>query len=135
MLNFLALMMQVDTDTTTTQLSPAATTALIVVWLVVAVVMIAAMWTVFAKAGEPGWAAIVPIYNILVLLKISGKPMWWIILFFIPFVNLIIAIVMNIGLARNFGKGAGFAIGLTLLPIIFFPLLAWGDAGYQPVAA
>jgi hypothetical protein len=97
--------------------------------------MIAAMWKVFEKAGEPGWAAIIPIYNFLVLLKISGKPMWWIILFFIPLVNLIVAIVMLCSLAKNFGKGGGFALGLLLLPPVFYPMLAWGDARYQPQAS
>ncbi|HRH96867.1 MAG TPA: DUF5684 domain-containing protein, partial [Prosthecobacter sp.] len=57
-----------------------------IVLLAVVVVMIAAMWKVFTKAGEPGWACLVPIYNIIVYLKISGKPVWWIILFIIPFV-------------------------------------------------
>jgi len=135
MLNFLALMLQADPDSTVTTMSPAATTAFVVIWLAVVVLMIAAMWKVFEKAGEPGWAAIVPIYNFLVLLKISGKPMWWIILFFIPFVNLVVAIVMLFALARNFGKGGGFALGLLLLPPIFYPLLAWGDARYQPQAS
>ncbi len=136
MLNFLALMMQAGTDTAgVPQLSPAATTGLTVVWLVVLVVMIAALWKVFVKAGEPGWAAIIPIYNFIVLLKIAGKPLWWIILLFIPFVNFIIIIVIYFALAKNFGKGAGFAIGLVFLPIIFFPILAWGDAQYHGVVA
>ena len=135
MLNFLALMLQADPGVPTTTLSPAATTAFIVIWLAVVVLMIAAMWKVFEKAGEPGWAAIIPIYNFLVLLKIAGKPMWWIILFFIPVVNLIVAIVMLFSLARNFGKGGGFALGLLLLPPVFYPMLAWGDARYQPQAS
>jgi hypothetical protein len=132
MLDFLALMMQSDTNVPTTQLSPAATLAMSVIWLAVAVLMIAATWKIFVKAGEPGWAAIVPIYNVLVLLKISGKPMWWIILFFIPLANLIVAIITMFSLAKNFGKGGGFAIGLILLTIVFLPMLAWGDARYQP---
>jgi hypothetical protein len=135
MLNFLALMMQGQPDTSVPQMSPAASAGLVVVWLAVLVLMIAATWKIFVKAGEPGWAAIIPIYNFIVLLKIAGKPLWWIILLFVPFVNLIILILVYVALARNFGKGAGFAIGLLLLPIIFFPLLAWGDAQYHPVAA
>ena len=89
----------------------------------------------FKKAGEPGWAALIPIYNIMVLLKIAGKPMWWVILMLIPFVNIIVLIIAIVGLARNFGKGAGFALGLALLAPIFYPILAWGDAQYQPQAA
>ena len=105
--------------------------------LAFAVLMIAAMWKVFDKAGEPGWAAIVPIYNIVVLLKISGKPIWWIVLFMIPFVNFIAMILVAMALAESFGKSTGFALGLVLLPFIFYPLLAWGDGNYRgaPAAA
>jgi hypothetical protein len=92
--------------------------------------MIAAVWKVFSKAGEPGWAAIVPIYNVIVLLKIAGKPLWWIILFIIPVANLIVAILAGIGLAKNFGKGDGFGVGLALLPIVFYPILGFGSATF-----
>ena len=94
------------------------------------VLMIASVWKVFTKAGQPGWAAIIPIYNVIVLLKIIGKPWWWIIGFFIPFVNFIVMILMAVGLAKVFGKGIGFAIGLILLSFIFYPILAFGDATY-----
>ncbi len=99
------------------------------------VLMIAAMWKVFTKAGKPGWAAIVPIYNIVVLLQIAGKPVWWIILFFIPIVSLIIAILTYVALAERFGKGGGFAVGLVLLGPIFFPILGFGSAQYRPALA
>jgi uncharacterized protein DUF5684 len=99
------------------------------------VLMIAAMWKVFTKAGKPGWAAIVPIYNIIVLLQIAGKPVWWIILFFIPIVSLIIAILTYVALAERFGKGSGFAVGLVLLGPIFFPILGFGSAQYRPALA
>ena len=102
----------------------------IVGYLVVVAILIAAMWKVFEKAGEPGWAAIVPIYNLIVLLKIAGKPAWWIVLFLIPIVSLVIAIIHSIALAKAFGKGGGFAVGLLLLGFIFYPILAWGDAEY-----
>ncbi|MGZ4778244.1 MAG: DUF5684 domain-containing protein [Thermoanaerobaculia bacterium] len=135
MLNFLALLMQADSNVTVPTVSPVMSTGTTVVALVILVVVIAAMWKVFVKAGEPGWAAIVPIYNMIVLLKIAGKPLWWIILLFIPFVNFIIVILVYFALAKNFGKGAGFALGMVFLPFIFFPLLAWGDARYQGVVA
>jgi hypothetical protein len=92
--------------------------------------MIASMWKVFTKAGKPGWAAIVPIYNLVVLIEIIRKPMWWIAMFFIPFVSLIFAILMYVELAKAFGKGGGFAAGLILLSPIFFPILAFGGAQY-----
>lgn len=105
------------------------------VWLAIVVLVVASVWKVFAKAGEPGWAAIIPIYNLIVLLKVAGKPLWWIILCLIPFVNIIALILIGIALAQNFGKGAGFGVGLALLGFIFFPILGFGDAVYRRQAA
>jgi hypothetical protein len=102
------------------------------IWLAVVVLVIASLWRVFTKAGEPGWAAIVPIYNLIVVLKIAGKPLWWIVLFLIPLVNFVMLILTTIGLAQNFGKGAGFGLGLAFLAPIFYPILAFGDAEYRP---
>jgi hypothetical protein len=102
------------------------------IWLAVVVVMIASLWRVFTKAGEPGWAAIVPIYNLVVVLKLAGKPLWWIVLFLIPLVNFVMLVLTTIGLAQNFGKGAGFGLGLAFLAPIFYPILAFGDAEYRP---
>lgn len=102
--------------------------------LAIAVIVIAGLWGVFTKAGQPGWAAIIPIYNIIVLLQIVGKPIWWIILFFIPCVNIIISILLNVELAKVFGKGGGFAVGLIFLPFIFVPILGFGDAKYHKPA-
>ncbi len=102
------------------------------VWLAVVVLVIAGLWKVFTKAGKPGWAAIVPIYNVIVILQIAGKPIWWIILLLIPLVNFIVGILVALGVARNFGKGAGFGIGLALLAPIFYPILGFGDAQYRP---
>jgi hypothetical protein len=102
--------------------------------LLIAVIIIASMWKIFTKAGEPGWAAIIPIYNTIVLLKIVGRPIWWIILFLIPFVNFIVLILVCIDLARKFGKSTLYGLGLAILGIIFFPLLAFGDAQYNPAA-
>lgn len=97
--------------------------------------MIASLWKVFTKAGEPGWAAIVPIYNTIVMLKIAGKPWWWFILMIIPLVGIVVMIIAVVALAKNFGKGVGFAIGLIILPFIFFPILAFSDAKYLGAAA
>jgi uncharacterized membrane protein YhaH (DUF805 family) len=102
------------------------------VYVAVIVLVIAAMWKVFTKAGKPGWAAIIPIYNLIVLLEIAGKPAWWVILLLIPFVNLVVFIMVAINVAKNFGKGTGFGIGLLLLAPVFYPILAWGDAQYNP---
>jgi len=102
-----------------------------IVWCVVIIIEIAAMWTVFVKAGRPGWASIVPIYNGIVILQIAGRPVWWILLYLIPLVNLIIAIIVMIDFAKSFGKGVGFALGIIFLGFLFIPILAWGDATYQ----
>lgn len=102
-----------------------------IVWLAVAVLVIAGMWKVFTKAGKPGWACIIPIYNIIVLLEIVGRPLWWFILLLIPFVNFIVAIIVSIDLAKSFGKGTGFGLGLAFLGVIFYPLLGFGDATYR----
>lgn len=108
----------------------------LIIYLAIVVAVIAGFWKMFEKAGQPGWAAIVPIYNLVVLLKISGKPLWWIILFFIPFVNFVAIVLAMLGLAKNFGKGAGFAMGCVFLGFIFIPMLGFGDAKYvgPPVA-
>lgn len=102
-----------------------------VIYLAVIVLCIAGMWKVFAKAGKPGWAAIVPIYNLIVILEIIGRPVWWIILLLIPCVNFVIIFILMIDLAKSFGKGAGFGIGLALLGPIFIPMLGFGSATYQ----
>lgn len=103
----------------------------LLLYLALIIVVIVGWWKVFEKAGHPGWAAIIPIYNAYILCKIAGRPGWWVILMFIPVVNLVIAIMALIGLAQNFGRGAGTAIGLLLLPIVFYPILAFGSARYQ----
>ena len=102
-----------------------------IVWLAIIVVVIAGFWKVFVKAGHPGWAAIIPIYNIYILLKIAGRPGWWLLLFLIPIVSFVIAIIVAIDVAKAFGKGTGFGVGLALLSPIFYPILGFGDAVYQ----
>jgi len=102
-----------------------------IIGLLIALLIIVAMWKVFTKAGQPGWASIIPIYNLYVWCKIVGRPWWWILLMLIPFVNFIVAIILCIDMAKSFGKGAGFGIGLALLGIIFWPILGFGSAQYQ----
>ena len=101
-----------------------------IIGLLVAVLVIAGMWKVFTKAGKPGWASIIPIYNVVVLLQIAGKPIWWIVLLFIPIVNIVIAVMVMISVAKAFGKGTGFALGLLFLSPIFIPILGFSDAQY-----
>lgn len=93
--------------------------------------MIVSWWKIFTKAGKPGWACIVPIYNLIVLFEIAGKPLWWILLLLIPVVNVIILIITIVEVAKAFGHGIGFAIGMILLPIIFVPILGLGSSQYS----
>jgi Family of unknown function (DUF5684) len=106
-----------------------------IIALLIALLVIVAMWKVFTKAGQPGWASIIPIYNIYIWCKIVGRPGWWVILLFIPLVNFIIAIILSIDLAKSFGKGVGFGLGLAFLGFIFWPILGFGSAQYQGPSA
>ncbi len=91
---------------------------------------IAGVWKTFTKAGKPGWACLVPIYNVVVMLQIAGRPLWWLLLLFVPLVNLFVILVVVIDIARAFGKGTGFGLGLLFLGFIFYPILGFGDAHY-----
>jgi hypothetical protein len=102
-----------------------------VIGVVIAIFMIVAMWRVFSKAGQPGWAIFIPIYSTIVLLRVAGKPWWWLFLFLIPLVDIVIAIMVYAGVAANYGKGGGFTVGLIFLPFIFIPILGYGGAVYQ----
>ncbi len=100
--------------------------------LVVAVLAIVGLWRVFSKAGQPGWAAIIPIYNIYVLTAVTGQPWWLIIFAAIPLVNIFAMAFLYLKLAERFGLSFPFALGLLFLPFIFFPILGFGDAVYTP---
>jgi hypothetical protein len=102
-----------------------------IVWLAVVILVIAGLWKVFVKAGQPGWGCIVPIYNLYLLCKIAGRPGWFVVLYFIPIANLVVSILVALDIAKAFGKGTGFGIGLVFLGVIFFPILGFGDAQYK----
>ena len=104
--------------------------AFMLIWLAVVVLVFVSLWKIFEKAGKPGWAGIVPIYNIIVWLEIVGRPIWWIVLMLVPCVSIVVGILLCIDLAKAFGKDAGYGIGMALLPFIFFPMLAFSDARY-----
>jgi hypothetical protein len=115
---------------------------LVIIYIAVIAFEIAALWKVFVKAGQPGWAAIIPIYNLYILLKVIGRPGWWILLFLlaiIPFVGwiavLVLGIIIAIDLAKSFAKSSGFAVGLFLLNFIFVPILGFGESQYVGPAA
>jgi hypothetical protein len=97
-----------------------------------ALFMIVSVWKVFVKAGKPGWASLIPFYNAYVLLKMAGKPGWWLLLLLIPLVNIVFGFLTMLGLSERFGKGVGYALGLIFLPIVFYPILAFGESTYTP---
>jgi hypothetical protein len=130
-----ALLAQVEYSYSSTSQGKAPGPLFWICYAAYAILIIAAWWKIFSKAGQPGWAAIIPIYNLYVWCKIVGRPWWWILLTLIPLVNFIILIILFIDLAKSFGKGVGFAIGLILLSIIFFPILGFGSATYQGPSA
>jgi hypothetical protein len=102
-----------------------------IIFIVLAIAVIVAWWQIFVKAGEKGWKAIIPIYNWLVMLKIVGRPWWWLILLFIPLVNIVVLFIVFIDLSRSFGHGVGFGIGLVLLSFIFALILGFGSDTYR----
>ncbi len=107
----------------------------IVIYLAVFGFVFAGWWMSFVKAGQPGWAAIVPIYNVYILTKIAKKPGIWVLFLLIPIVNLVILVLLSLEVARQFGKGSGFGVGLALLGFIFWPILGFGDAKYLNLPA
>ncbi len=96
----------------------------------IAILVIVGLWKIFKKAGQPGWAAIIPFYNLYITLKVAGMSGWWFWAFFIPFLNIIAMIIMWYNVGKAFGKGIGFAIGLILFGFIFIPILGFGSAQY-----
>ena len=103
----------------------------VLIYVAIIVVVIAGFWRVFTKAGEAGWKSIIPIWNILVLLRIIGRPWWWLIFLLIPLVNLVISLLVSLDVAKSFGKGNGFGVGLWLLTLIFYPILGFVSATYR----
>lgn len=101
-----------------------------IVYIAFSILSLIAMWMIYTKANRPGWAVIIPIYNLVVMLQIVKKSMWWILLLFIPIVNIVIMIMLNFALAKAYSKGAGFGLGLTFLPFIFIPILGFGSSKY-----
>ena len=105
-----------------------------IVGLAIVLFYIVAGWQIFEKAGQPGWGSLIPFYNLYLGCKIAGRPGWWFVLLLIPGLNIVIGIIVTLDIARNFGKGTMFALGLLFLGFIFVPILAYGSAQYRPWA-
>lgn len=115
----------VDTEALGAAMGVASVFALILV-----VIMIVANWKIFTKAGKPGWASIVPFYNMYTLFEVAGMNGWMFLLLLVPIVNIVMAIMVYINLAKAFGQSGAFAVGLILLNPIFSLILAFGKAQY-----
>ena len=106
----------------------------VIMWIIgmaVGVFLIISMWKLFTKAGRKGWAAIVPVYSIIVMLEIAELPMWYLALFLIPFANIYAMFKVYIEIAHKFGKSTGFGVGMVFLSIVFIPMLAFGKDEYK----
>lgn len=101
-----------------------------ILYIVLIVFYLFCLWRIFVKAGKPGWAAIVPIYNIIVELEVVGRPWYWLLLMLIPVVNVVLGIIVIFRLAKVFGHGTGFGFGLLFLSFIFLPILAFDSSSY-----
>jgi len=106
-----------------------------IIYLAFIIAVIAGWWMMFEKAGEAGWKSIIPIYNFIVILKIVGREWWWILLMLIPVVGLIVWIIVSLDLAKSFGRGTGFGIGMAFLSPIFALILGFGSDTYRGAAA
>lgn len=104
---------------------------LILIYIALVVLVVAGQWKMFTKAGKPGWACLVPIYNIIVWVEMAGRPIWWFLLLFVPLVNFVISIILLIDITNKFGRGGGTIVGLLFLPFVFIPILGFGSAQYN----
>lgn len=103
---------------------------IMLIYLVVLIVMLIGIWKLFTKAGQPGWGAIIPFYNMYLLFKITFGNGWYFLFSFIPIVNFVFSIILLFKLSKAFGKGIGFGFGLLFLSPIFFCILGFGSARY-----
>jgi len=116
------------TYTTTSSVAAGTIFLYFIIFYAIAVIP---FWVIFTKAGQPGWPALIPIYSTYILLKIIGRPGWWLLLFLVPILNIVILIIMYNGLSKSFGHGVGFTLGLLFLSLIFFYVLAFGSSTYR----
>ncbi len=103
---------------------------IIVFYVGIITLLLVSLWKIVAKAGEPGWAGIIPVYNMMILAKIAEKPIWWGALVLIPIAGIVFQIWIWNRVVKRFGLSEGFTVGLVLLPIIFLPILAFGSHKY-----
>jgi hypothetical protein len=122
----------------TYDLSAALLLPIIVASLLVSIVCLASLWKIFEKAGHAGWKAIVPIYSVVILLRIVGRPAWWLALYLVGLIPLVgwavalaVSVIVDNDLSKSFGKDAGFTVLMIFLPFVALPMLAFGDAKFK----
>lgn len=137
---------EITTNMVTTTMTPEETATLLglavgtvvyfFVSLAITIVYLIALWRIFAKAGEAGWKALIPIYNYYIILKIVGRPGWWLVLLLLPIVNIIVLLLVAVDLAKSFGKSDVFGVvAVWLFTIIGYMILGFGKANYVGPAA
>ncbi len=131
MLNAAITLAQSSSDTGSSIIQTIAGILLFLIDIAILVVVIAGAWKVFTKAGQPGWACLIPFYNLYVVTQIVGRPWWWLILMCIPFIQIVFIIIICNDLSKAFGRGLGTTLGLIFLGFIFIPILGFGSAQYQ----
>ncbi len=103
-----------------------------IIALLVSVFILVTIWRIYKKAGQPGWASIIPVYNMIVMLRVVKLDWWHIFIWlFVPFASIAYAIIVPIKLAKLFGKSSGFGVLAIFLPVIAYPILAFGQASYE----
>ena len=112
------------------EVSPIWGFGMMIVLLAFVVLMFASIWKLFAKADKPGWACLVPLYNIIVWLNIVGRPWWYLFFLVFPVTAVVLWAIMAFGTARSFNRGILFALGVTFLPFIFIPIVGLGGSEY-----
>lgn len=109
--------------------------AFLFMYLILGVISVVSMWRIFTKAHQPGWAAVVPVYNLYILTQVAGRSGWWVVWLLIPGINIIAAIFLANDLAKSFGQGIGMAVLIILVSVIGLPTLAFGPYEYQGPSA
>ena len=104
----------------------------LVIPLLLGLFLLVASWRVYVKAGLPGWGVLVPVYNLYLWCTIAGKPGWWLLLLFVPFVNLAVILLLSLGVAKAFNKSESFGVLLALLAPVAVPILAFTEVVYTP---
>ena len=111
---------------------PLAVLFFLLLGLAFTVFSIIGIWKMFEKAAQPGWGSLVPIYNLILIVRVAGLPEWMFLLLLIPVVNFVAMIIVSLEILERFSKGVGFTIGLIFLPALFYPLLGFGSDVYLP---